>query len=1058
MELRRRDRLLSTSDSSPESALLSGKDIEKLGDNKSKPQKKGCLNRWFGKQEFLAREISFHGHVEPMNKVPNTIRNQKYNVLTFIPVVLYNQFKFFANLFFLLNALSQLIPVLQTGFFITYIGPLGLVLMLTMLKEAYDDWERYKRDKEANGAKYACLKGDHFELKTSASLKVGDIIEVNVNQRIPADLVLLYSSEPNGTVFLRTDQLDGETDWKIRKSVRFTQEHFSKTGGWKSLDGAKVIANAPIENIYQFEGLFEVLQNHKTHREPLTLENTLWGSTVLATGKIYAMVIYTGSEMRVVMNSREPRSKVGKLDQEVNFLSKILFCVMVGLSLFLVILDGFSGRWYIHFFRFIILLSAIIPISMRVNLDFAKLYYSSQINGDKNIEGTIARNRNIPEDLGRIQFLLTDKTGTITQNHMIFKKLSLENGLYTPDELNEIKRMLKRNCDKYKMPLNDVTKKEKDCIMRDVITALILCHNVTPVMDNGVKTFQASSPDEIALVQIAESLNMRLLERDQNNIKIENSSGITESYRILANFPFTSESKRMGIILQNVETQQIVFYLKGADTIMKDKVPQKQRGFLLDECESLAREGLRTLVITQKVISTEDFNVWEAKYNDACQSLSNRESKIRQVIESLEVNMRLLGITGVEDKLQEDICETLENLRNAGIQVWMLTGDKIETATCIAISAGIKSQKQEIFFMKDLTDPVEIKTKLFQFGTMYDKVLVMDGVTLAVALQDCYDLFFDSATKAPAVVLCRCSPTQKATVTEGVKKKTGKTTCAIGDGGNDVGMIQAADVGIGIEGKEGKQAALAADYSILKFKYLNRLLLWHGRLSYKRSAVLSNFVIHRGLIISIIQTVFCIVFYRLSISVYDGMLILGYSTVFTMFPVFSLIFDEDIDVDGALNYPPLYKTLQRGRELNLKTFLIWLWRSIYQGTVIMLLSFHLFDNTQYNIITITFTALIIAEMLNITSELNRMSFFSAVAICCSLLLYLGTIIILKDTINASSITLKFLYKVVSITLVSWLPLHALKVIMKLVDPSEQQKIMGGIKKTGDEHDTSYNTL
>jgi len=700
-----------------------------------------------------------------------------------------------------------------------------------------------------------------------------------------------FPREPNGTIFLRTDQLDGETDWKIRKSIRFTQEYLSNNQQWKDLESAKVIANAPIENIYQFEGLFEVLDrsNNKMHREPLTLENTLWGSTVLATGKIYAMVIYTGAEMRVVMNSREPRSKVGKLDQEVNFLSKVLFGVMVGLSLFLVVLGGFAGRWYIHFFRFIILLSAIIPISMRVNLDFAKLFYSSQINGDKNIEGTLARNRNIPEDLGRIQFLLTDKTGTITQNHMIFKKLSLENGLYTPDTLNEIKRMLKRNCDKYKMPLNDVTKREKDCVMRDVITALILCHNVTPVMEEGVKTFQASSPDEIALVQIAESLNMKLLERDQNTIKIENAAGTMESYRILANFPFSSESKRMGIILQNFENEQIVFYLKGADTIMKDKVPQKQRGFLLDECESLAREGLRTLVIAQKVLSLEDFQVWKGKYDDACQSLSNREGKIRQVIESLETNMRLLGITGVEDKLQEDICETLENLRNAGIQVWMLTGDKIETATCIAISAGIKSQKQEIFLMKDLTDPVEIKGKLLQFGTMYDKVLVMDGVTLAVALEDCYDIFFDSATKAPAVVLCRCSPTQKAAVTEGVKKKTKKTTCAIGDGGNDVGMIQAADVGIGIEGKEGKQAALAADYSILKFKYLNRLLLWHGRLSYKRSAVLANFVIHRGLIISIMQAVFCIVFYGLSISIYDGKLILGYSTIFTMFPVFSLV-------------------------------------------------------------------------------------------------------------------------------------------------------------------------
>lgn len=289
-------------------------------------------------------------------------------------------------------------------------------------------------------------------------------------------------------------------------------------------------------------------------------------------------------------------------------------------------------------------------------------------------------------------------------------------------------------------------------------------------------------------------------------------------------------------------------------------------------------------------MSHEEYTAWKEKYDEATQALNDRESKIRKAIELLETNMEFLSITGVEDKLQEDICDTLENLRNAGIQIWMLTGDKIETATCIAISAGLKAQQQEIFLMKELTDPVEIQAKLNQFGNMYDTVLVMDGITLSTALSECYNLFFDAATKAPAVVLCRCSPTQKAFVTEGVKKMTKKTTCAIGDGGNDVGMIQAADVGIGIEGKEGKQAALAADYSILKFKHLSRLLLWHGRLSYKRSSTLAHFVIHRGLIISFIQTIFSIVFYGLSMPIYNSVLILGYTTAFTTFPVFSLVY------------------------------------------------------------------------------------------------------------------------------------------------------------------------
>jgi phospholipid-translocating ATPase len=156
--------------------------------------------------------------------------------------------------------------------------------------------------------------------------------------------------------------------------------------------------------------------------------------------------------------------------------------------------------------------------------------------------------------------------------------------------------------------------------------------------------------------------------------------------------------------------------------------------------------------------------------------------------------------------------------------------------------------------------------------------------------------FFEIATKAPAVVCCRCSPTQKTQVTAAIKKYTGKITAGVGDGGNDVGMIQQANVGIGIEGKEGRQAALAADFSIVKFEQLNKLLLWHGRMSYKRSALLGQFIIHRGLLISLIQVIFTCVFYFVSMSIFNGVLLLGYSTLFTMFPVFSLIFDEDVNV------------------------------------------------------------------------------------------------------------------------------------------------------------------
>jgi phospholipid-translocating ATPase len=179
------------------------------------------------------------------------------------------------------------------------------------------------------------------------------------------------------------------------------------------------------------------------------------------------------------------------------------------------------------------------------------------------------------------------------------------------------------------------------------------------------------------------------------------------------------------------------------------------------------------------------------------------------------------------------------------------------------------------------------------FEKQTNTLLMIDGTTLEVILnnQVLEENFFKIATKAPSVCVCRCSPTQKAIITQKIAQYTGKRTCSVGDGGNDVGMIQEANIGVGIVGKEGKQASFAADFSIDEFKHLRKLILWHGRLSYKRSAVLSQFVIHRGLIISVIQTIFSAVFYYVTIPIYTGMLILGYSTIYTCMPVFSLVFD-----------------------------------------------------------------------------------------------------------------------------------------------------------------------
>lgn len=313
-----------------------------------------------------------------------------------------------------------------------------------------------------------------------------------------------------------------------------------------------------------------------------------------------AIVAYTGKETRMAMNSKKPRTKTGQLDLELNELSKQLFVFMMGVSGIILFMRGFTEDWFLVYFKYVLLVSSIIPISLRVNLDFAKATFSYRINTDKDIEGSLARNSTIPEELGRIQCFLTDKTGTLTQNDMIFKKLCLETIQYSENDMGIMKRILKKQCSKASGPAWDVeqrifkeeqsskggigllqggsikkrrgVKRDKELVLRDLVSSLALCHNVTPVVENGVKTFQASSPDEVALVQTAKKMKMKLLQRTQTKMSIKNAAGIVENYEILANFPFSSESKRMGIILRHVETQRIMFYLKGADTVMKYKV------------------------------------------------------------------------------------------------------------------------------------------------------------------------------------------------------------------------------------------------------------------------------------------------------------------------------------------------------------------------------------------------------------------------------------------------------------------------------------------------------
>ncbi|KAI1092358.1 phospholipid-translocating P-type ATPase [Rostrohypoxylon terebratum] len=1128
---------------------------------------------------------------------PNLVSNAKYTALTFLPITLYNEFSFFFNMYFLLVALSQAIPPLRIGYLSTYIAPLAFVLFITMGKEAYDDIERRRRDNEANSEEYVVLrfeepgqldtpprisrklkskaarKADRQPLtqrdrlsdiqeeeeqtegqgrdhpsssvkevnKKSRDLKVGDVLKLTKGQRVPADVVILKCSTPEGAqiqtqtsgvlvsetsgspmeedtdqndsspsrrtvknlgldnsqssdskssgeTFIRTDQLDGETDWKLRLASALTQ-----TLPLEEFVRVRVTGGKPDKKVNEFIGKVELLTTRRDalsgqsdessignggHTAALSIDNTAWANTIIASqATTMAVIIYTGPQTRSALSTSLSRSKTGLLEFEINSLTKILCALTLALSIVLVALEGFSNTegniWYVKIMRFLVLFSTIVPISLRVNLDLGKSVYSWFIQRDPGIPGAVVRTSTIPEDLGRIEYLLSDKTGTLTQNEMEMKKIHVGTVSYANEAMDEVvgyvghgfvgiprDKALVTPSSSYTTTAGVTatrTRREIGSRVRDVVLALALCHNVTPTVEEEGRTttsYQASSPDEIAIVRWTESVGLRLAYRDRKRMMLESTdTGKTVvRVQILDIFPFTSDGKRMGIIVRFQEQSkssslrsdsgEIWFYQKGADTVMGSIVAAND--WLDEETANMAREGLRTLVVGRKRLSSEQYRAFSASYQEASLAISGRDAGMQRVVaEFLERDLELLGVTGVEDKLQRDVKPSLELLRNAGIKIWMLTGDKVETARCVAVSSKLVARGQYIYTVAKLKHKYNAQDHLDFLRSKPDSCLLIDGESLMLYLTYFRVDFISVAVRLPTVVACRCSPTQKADIAKLIKEFTKKRVCCIGDGGNDVSMIQAADVGVGIVGKEGRQASLAADFSIEQFCHLTKLLVWHGRNSYKRSAKLAQFVIHRGLIIAVCQTMYSIAIKFEPEGLYKDWLLVGYATVYTAAPVLSLVLDKDVDENLANLYPELYKELTSGRSLSYRTFFVWVFVSIYQGGMIQGLSQILTEVDGPRMVAVSYTVLVLNELLMVAIEITTWHPVMVMCIVGTFLFYIGSMPFLGGYFDLDFLlSWGFVWRVLAIGSISLIPPYAGKLIRRTMKPPSYRKVQG----------------
>uniref|UniRef100_A0A4W3I3K2 Phospholipid-transporting ATPase n=1 Tax=Callorhinchus milii TaxID=7868 RepID=A0A4W3I3K2_CALMI len=1098
--------------------------------------------------------------------VNNRIQTTKYTLLNFVPRNLFEQFHRVANIYFLFIVALNWVPLVEAFKKEITMMPLVIVLLIIAIKDAIEDFRRYKFDQQLNNRVTDVYDKEEKDYVPQwwKEVHVGDFIRLNCNELIPADMVLLYSSDDDGICHIETSNLDGETNLKQREVVKGLIELDFEIN--PEMFRSRIECENPNNDLNKFKGFIENENKIKfgLSNKHLLLRNC----TIRNTEAVVGIVVYAGHETKALLNNSGPRYKRSKLERKLNI--DVLWCVIL---LFVMCLTGAVGHgiWlekyleiasfnipmengkalslpYAVFFTFwtnVILLQVLIPISLYVSIEIVKLgqIYFLQNDIDLCDESTNSSIQcqalNITEDLGQVEYIFSDKTGTLTENKMVFSRCSVagveypheENGMFLGERgqgegierecftvLGGTKSLISSNLQEKDVapdsellrklnlfsskPLDLMDKMSGDLSLEftqiiDFFLALAICntvvvspanyvgkwirtpsitripmksldelkqlfqrfsgsrtspsslsslkdpfiespsllvskllgrlkvastsssivdqHQILPsrptkttvhpssperraeilknnnlvtetssstsasIDDEGVNylnlCYEAESPDEAALVHAAKAYECTLVSRTPDQVTVDLRDRGLLHFQLLHILPFDSIRKRMSVVVRHPLTNKVVVYTKGADSVMMDLLDTSTKGkleiglYIKEKTQKYldfyAKNGLRTLCIAKRVLSTVDYSEWLRFHTKAETSIDNREELLLQSAVKLETNLTLIGATGIVDRLQDGVPDTIRALRRAGIKIWVLTGDKRETAVNIAFACKLLDQKDTILNLRSDIPSAFVPPGLASSSSPESSAppsghlgLVIDGKTLEFALHESLqDRFLELAEQCRAVICCRSAPLQKSRVVQLVRDKLKVMTLAIGDGANDVSMIQVADIGIGISGQEGMQAAVSSDFAISWFKHLKKLLLVHGHWCYSRLANMILYFFYKNV------AYVCLLFWYQFFCGFSGSSMIDYwilvlfNLLFTSIPpIVYGILDKDVSAKTLLQFPELYKS---GQQSKLPCFL-WIifssltfWISIldafYQSLICFFVSYFTYFDSECDI-------------------------------------------------------------------------------------------------------------
>ena len=962
----------------------------------------------------------------------------KYTALSFFPKGIFEQFRRIANVYFLVISIMMAVGtyVPETWYSSldpwTTIGPLmvrrqkarvgqyapshdhrygspvcfclgcvwlcpslQIIVGLTLTKEGLEDSKRHQADFNVNHRVALVLNKSScaFEEVAWDALQPGMVIQIVDRGEFPADIVPIASSEEGGKCYIETANIDGETNLKIRTAALGARCFSDAQSVVAASEGGGVSLSfePPSASIHSFNATLDTGSVDTGGRGKAALgaaELCLRGAVLRNTKWIIGVVVYTGVETKLVMNSREAPSKLSTVEQMVNQMIYFILGSMVvltslttagyavwnasndstlwylckdpaangGNSLFVQGCD--AGAWGAYptwtlWPTFFILYNNFLPISLYVTMELVNVAQAYFIDQDLAMYHTeqdtpaLARTSNMNGDLGQIEYVFSDKTGTLTCNEMKFRRCTIGARVFGPtiaktdgpgDGAAELAAIV---------PLVGAG----EYAALHVATLLATCHNV--VVEDG--KYMAESPDEEALVDGGKTMGLSYEGQTGDQLTVATLFGgaaASRKFTLLATIPFSSSRKRMSVVVRDASGQAWL-YCKGADNVMFERTAPGVgfdahvggREAIDARLEAFAAEGLRTLVLGHRELSAAECDDWCRAWRDACESTADREGAMAEAAAKMEAGLVLLGTTGIEDRLQDGVPDCIEHIKRAGVKVWVLTGDKMTTAIEIGLSCRLLTPELELVMLEHeppkgsagfgvpVTERLAaahrkhagLRVATALAASAGGKVgkelgLVVDGPSLTSILGDeqTTATLLELAVCCGAVVACRVSPAQKQLIVKMVKEGLPHKpiTLSIGDGANDVPMIQEAQIGVGISGKEGRQAVNSSDFAIAQFRFLEPLLLKHGRWNYRRISKVITYSFYKNIVLTIVLAWWTMDCGFSGQSLYESYVYSGYN-FFLGLPILLLgIFDQDVLPGTALKFQKLYSVGLEKQDLN----------------------------------------------------------------------------------------------------------------------------------------------